>query len=100
MAVPQYRLFFDTSVYIAGFLVYFMTHPVGLFLLELRPDLYWQLNTGLLACAFVCVAGMGLWMRREGEAASAMVGHSWNPAEMERLVRRLNEYNARLEGNN
>jgi hypothetical protein len=63
----------------------------------LRRDLLAELNMALLSISLVCLISWTALLRPEGETASMVTGHRWNPVDMDRLSRQLAAINAKLE---
>jgi hypothetical protein len=83
--------------WLAGFMIYLFFRWTGLLLGNLwhqsRPDI----NAVMLAVALGCVACWAFLLRPEGEKETVVTGHSWNPAQAERLRVQLDAINSRLE---
>jgi hypothetical protein len=86
----------NAAAYMAGFVVYFVGHSAGLLASDLWPQLQTPVNTALLILPIVCMLFWIMVMRPEGEIRT-LTGHSWNPEEADRLRRKLDEINDRLE---
>jgi hypothetical protein len=86
----------NAAAYMAGFVVYFVGHSAGLLASDLWPQLQTTVNTALLVLPIVCMLFWIMVMRPEGEIRT-LTGHGWNPEEADRLRRKLDEINERLE---
>jgi hypothetical protein len=87
----------NVAIYIGGFVAYFLTRWAGVLMYGLRRDLMAALNLGVLSISLVCLIAWIALLRAEGETASTVTGHRWNPVEMDRLRGQLAAINARLE---
>jgi hypothetical protein len=83
--------------YIAGFVLYFFSRSTGLLLTNMLPTRFARpVSIAMLGVSFGCLLTLLLALRREGEEATVVVGHVWNPAEVEHLTSQLDAINASL----
>ena len=84
------------AVYIGAFMVYFLTHSLGLLMINAWPHLQAQISIGQMGVPLLCVLALALFLSRSGEVATTVTGHRWNPAAMEKLAGDLNAINSRF----
>jgi hypothetical protein len=84
------------AYYLGGFSTYFLARWIGLFAVGGFPQYRSAISLGELCVSLLCVCGMALSIRPEGEHQTIAPGHAWNQAEMERLAVQLKEINASL----
>jgi hypothetical protein len=87
----------NVAIYIGGFVAYFVTRWGGVLMLGLRRDLVATIDLTMLSIALVCFVAWIALLRPEGQTASTVTGHRWNPVEMDRLSGQLAAINAKLE---
>ncbi len=90
------RMTRNGALYIAGFAMYFLARATGLLLVDLAPDFKKSLDPALLSVSFACLMVWLFALRRDGEQATVVIGHIWDPEAMVRLTGQLNAINARL----
>jgi hypothetical protein len=90
------RITRNQAYYIAAFCVYFLAQFAGFLALNSYPQHRAVVSVAELAMTLICIGGMALGIGRLGERESIVAGHRWNPAEMERLSRRLDAINTAL----
>jgi hypothetical protein len=91
------RISKNVSVFIGGFVVYFITRWAGLVGIGVRLEFLNLMNVMMLALQLTCLVAWIALLRPEGETESTVLGHRWNPLEMERLTGQLAAINAKLE---
>ncbi len=90
------RLSRNSVLYIAGFVVYFLSHSAGLLLTNVDPQRTAWIDTAMLAVASGCLLMWLVALTPAGEETTTVVGHRWDPASMDRLTGQLDAINARL----
>jgi len=92
------RLRRNIVLYIGGFAVFYLSRTFGLLAINLLPPASLRvISDVLMLCSAGCLI-MWFWgLRREDQDSMTVVGHRWNPAEMQRLYGQLDEINATLE---
>lgn len=91
------RLRRNTVSYIGGFVVYFFARSAGLFLQNVLPhESTPALGNAMLTVSFVCLLTWTLALGHQGEETTVVVGHRWNPAEMQHLQEQLEAINKSL----
>jgi hypothetical protein len=91
------RLKRNVSCYIGGFVIYFCARSVGLFLQNfLAHESTPALGNAMLTVSFVCLLAWTLVLNRQGEETTVIVGHRWNPGEMQHLTDQLDAINQSL----
>jgi hypothetical protein len=87
----------NTVYWFAGFMIYSFFRWTGLLLNNLWPQSSQNFSVVMLTVGLVCMAGWAILLKPEGEKETVVTGHSWNPAQAERLTVQLNTINSRLE---
>jgi hypothetical protein len=90
------RLRRNGGLYMSGFVVYFVSRAVCLFLINTNPTWELPIDISKLGIGCACLIVWTIALRPAGEKATVMVGHRWDPAAMERLSAQLDSINARL----
>lgn len=90
------RLSRNSVLYIAGFVVYFLSHSAGLLLSNVDPQWITWIDTVMLAIATGCLLTWLVGFKAAGEETITVTGHRWDPASMDRLTRQLDAINAWL----
>jgi hypothetical protein len=97
MAWFPVRLKRNVLIYLGGFVVYFLARSAGLLLTNMLPiNSTGPLSSAMLAVSLCCLLTWLATLRPEGEEATVVVGHRWNPSQMEHLTGQLNAINASL----
>jgi hypothetical protein len=84
------------GLYMAGFVIYFLSRFIGLLWSNKVPAWRHQIDAGMLGIGFACLLLWTVALRRQGEEATVVIGHRWDPSAMERLSAQLDAINARL----
>jgi len=97
MAWFPVRLKRNVTLYIGGFVLYFLSRSFGLLLMNVLP----LRDSNVVANAMLATGGacLLLWLfalREPGEMATMVVGHRWNPDAAGRLSSQLDAINRRL----
>ena len=90
------RLKRNSVLYIAGFVVYFLTRSTGLLLTNLEPQERFLIDSVMITIASGCLLVWLVALRASGEQTMTVFGHRWDPASMARLTGQLDAINARL----
>jgi hypothetical protein len=91
------RLKRNVALYIGGFLIYSLARSSGLLLLNILPSQFaWPLGLAMLFVSPACLLAWLLMLQPEGERATVLLGHRWNPAAIGRLTDQLDSINASL----
>jgi hypothetical protein len=83
-------------LYIAGFVVYFLSRATGLLLTNLAPHFQDRFDTAMLSVSFACLMIWLVALRHRGEEVTVVSGPRRDPARMQHLTERLDAMNARL----
>jgi hypothetical protein len=92
------RLTRNGVLYIAGFVVYFLSRATGLLLTDLAPRFKNPFDLAMLTVSLMCLITWLVALRRDGERSTVVTGHRWDANEMDRLTSRLDSINSRLLG--
>ncbi len=86
----------NVVVYSIGYAVYFLSKATALFIRTLGH--YWgqQISTFLLVVYSICLLFWAVGLNREGERHKIRIGHKWSPADAERLILKLQEFNKNI----
>jgi hypothetical protein len=87
----------NAALYLGGFVVFFVARSAGLLWVNLVVRYRAPISGGLLTVSTACLLVWLFAMRRKGEETTAVIGHRWNPAAIERLTGQLESINAGLE---
>lgn len=91
------RLKPNVALYITVFMVYFLARASGLLLINILPRTSTRMLSQAMMCvSFVCLMSWVFALRREGEETTTVIGHSWNPAAIDRLSGQLDSINSSL----
>jgi hypothetical protein len=91
------RLKRNSVLYIAGFVIYFLSRSAGLLLINLYPPQSEPLiNTVMISIASACLLMWLAGLKAAGEETTTVVGHRWDPTATGRLLGQLDAINARL----
>jgi hypothetical protein len=90
------RLKRNATLYIGGFLIYFLSRSAGLLLLNVAPGLRRTLGTAMLAAGVICLLTWLVALQRAGEEITTVIGHRWDPSAADRLTGQLDAINAWL----
>lgn len=92
------RLKRNVTVYIVGFMIYFLSRTSGLLLTNVMPERFTHPIAVVMLCvSFLCLTAWAVGLSPAGEHSTAMVGHRWNPRAIAGLTRQLDSINASLE---
>jgi hypothetical protein len=86
----------NSGIYMAGFVVYFISRIIGLLLMNKVHSWERPLDVAMLTIGFACLLLWTVALQREGEKSTVVIGHRWDPAAMERLSAQLDTINTRL----
>jgi hypothetical protein len=86
----------NDGLYMAGFVVYFISRVICLLLINMVHAWERPLDVVMLGIGFACLALWTVALRRDGQDTAVVIGHRWDPAAMERLSAQLDTINARL----
>jgi hypothetical protein len=87
----------NVAVCMGGFVFYWFQRWTGLGLVNLYPARSILVGTVMSVLSLGCLILWTLALRPEGEIATTVTGHRWNPAETEHLLGQLGAINVRLE---
>jgi hypothetical protein len=83
-------------LYIAGFVVYFLSRATGLLLTNLAPHLRERFDLAMLSVSFACLLIWLVALRPGGEEVTVVSGPRRDPARIRHLTQQLDAMNARL----
>lgn len=96
MAWFPVRMTRNGALYVAGFVVYFLSRATGLLLTNLAPRFQASFDIAMLSVSFACLMVWLFALRRKGEETTVVTGASRDPARVQHLTRQLDAMNARL----
>jgi hypothetical protein len=96
MAWFPFRMTRNGMLYIAGFVVYFLSRVTGLLLTNLAPHLQERFDLAMLSVSLACLMTWLAALRHGGEEATVVTGARRDPARMRHLTQQLDAMNARL----
>jgi hypothetical protein len=87
----------NVAFYLGGFMLLFLARSAGLLLLNvLSPGRHDVLNNAMLSISFLCLVVWLYAFGQAGERATTVVGHRWDPSDMDRVSGQLDSINASL----
>ena len=86
----------NVIVYSAGYAVYLLTKATALFVRNVSHEWQPQVSAILLAVSTACLMFWLIFLSREGETKTAVIGHKWHSGDEQRLLSQLKAINASL----
>jgi len=90
------RLNRNSVLYIAGFVMYFLSRSAGLLLTNVDPQWKASIDTVMLGIASACLFTWLIALRPAGEETTTVIGHRWDAASIDRLTGQLDSINAMI----
>ena len=84
----------NVIVYSAGYSVYFLTKATALLIRNANFNWQTQISTLLIAVSTACLLFWGIFLNRQGETRTVVVGHQWHRGDEERLISQLKAINS------
>lgn len=86
----------NATLYIGGFVIYFLTQSAGYWAANFRPALRGSISEAMLVVSTICLTVWFFALTRHGEEVTTVVGHRWNPEDGKRVMAQLDAINAKL----
>jgi hypothetical protein len=87
----------NVTLHVGVYAVYFLSSTMALFVRNVTGhELTPAVSTAMIAVANICLLVWILFLNRQGETQTVVLGHQWRPKDEEQLVRQLDAINSAL----